>query len=511
MPEPKVQLEAQRQRDLFSKMTNEIDGIKTDYKNYFESATSNYKKEVKVDMPLNVQSAVAKSMKGTDEYMVQTFGVSPNGYKAQMEEKKKQYSEGVINPSDNFFGDSYIKYIFDIITTVIPSSVIEDFVTVQGMEKAYGEVWYMDIIKGTNKAPSASGDYYIGADGTLNTDYHYTDENVTGEVVFAQTGTALTTGHVILSQFPIRSSASFTVSYTIGGTKYTATANTTTGAITGTFIDTGSVINFATGDLIVNFTGGNPPDNPSSVTATYQCVSTKTADTVSVEVKLRSALITAKRRALNTRWIVDSAVILQKDFGKNIEQVLLDQVIAGVMHEIANEVMWDVYNNAMPNTANAYDFSKTPPSQEIPYIVHRAEILGLFNSMSLAVEKKVKKVKPNFVFGGYDLMDVLGGLPKDKYEPVDYGSTPPVGVHVAGNTGRFKVIQNLDFTDNLFTVGAKIQDNWLLTGYVLAWYIPMMVTDIFHTRNLGVERDMFTWYGTKVVNGNFYQNGQIND
>lgn len=496
----------EQQKQVEGQMSGYVDGVKTHYKSYFESSTGNYKKVVGQDMPVNVQSAMAKSMRGTDDYMIQNFGVSPNGYRSMMEAKEKSYTEGTITPGDNFFGDSFVKHIFDMITTVTPSSVLDEFVTIQGMDKSYGEIWYMDIIKGDAKSPSTANSNYIGANGELNTDYNYTGEKVIGQTLGTGAGAPITFTSTLGKWVPVRTTKPFKITYTIGATTYQVTADPATGAVTGTGIDTGSAINYTTGAFTIVFSG----NVTGAVTADYEFIGTKAEQAVSVEVKLRSKLIQAQRRALNTKWIVDSAVILQKDFGRNIEKDLLDQVISGVMHEIASEVMFEIYNGAT-GTTDPISFSKTPPSTEIPYLVHRAEILGKFNTGSLNVEKKVKKVKPNWIAGGFDLMDVLGGLPKDKYNPVDYGSNPPVGIHVAGNTGRFKIIQNLDFTDDKFVIGTKVDNNWLLAGYVLAWYIPMMVTDIFHTRNLGVERDMFTYYGREFVNQDMFAKGEITE
>jgi hypothetical protein len=496
------------------KFQTEIEGLKTRYKSYYESSIGEAERVTGKKVPLNVQQTLLKNYAAMENEKEGLLGLGITNARAYNEDKS--YQEGVIGPSN--FGDSFVKHIFDTVSAVILSSSIEDFVTMQGMDKRFGEVFWLDIVKGDNKGPSVAQDFYVGAKGEINKDYQYSSENVKGEQIAVGDGSTVAFTNKKALWAPIRlvdPNATYTVpqNFTIVAGSVIGTADSA-GTITGAGISSGSV-DPSTG--LINITYSSAPNTGVPIVITYTYDSSAGTDSPSVEIKLRSDIMFAQRRPLNMKWLVDSAIILSKEFGKDMEKELLDQVIAGVMNEICVEVANDIFYNAGANGGLPVTFSKTMPSPHIPYIVHRQELVGTIAEGSVDIEYAVRKVAANFVMGGQQFIQVLKALPKDVFDQTEFGAAPPVGVHTIGTlSGRYKVIQNFELgyandgtpvTDK-FVIGAK-HDSWALAGYIYASFIPVMVTQAFNTRNLGVERDLVTWYGKKLVNSNMYCQGQI--
>ena len=209
--------------------------------------------------------------------------------------------------------------------------------------------------------------------------------------------------------------------------------------------------------------------------------------------------------------MIDSAIMLQKEHGKDMEKELTEKVLSGVMNEIAIEMANLLYDSATVNSGTAYEYDKTPPSTTIPYVTHRQEILGTLGFISTDIEDAVRKVTANFVIAGKEFCKVIKGLPRDLFAKVKYPDKTPVGMHVIGELDdQWKVIQNLDYTSTKFLVGCKGPD-WLTTGAVYAPFIPLMTTPINWNTAGDQWRSILTWSGMKVVNANFYAKGAITE
>ncbi len=490
---------------------SEIDFYKARYNEYFESSIGETERITGRKVPLNVQSTLLKNLSAIDNQPEGLFGLGITNARKYIEDKN--YNEDVIGPSN--YGDSFVKHVFDTVSAVILSSSIDDFVTMQGLDKRFGEVFWLDIVKGDNKSPSVAQDYYVGAKGEINKDYQYSTENVKNEVIATGDGNTSLYSNKKALWAPITITGTpylpQTFTITAGAATGTADAN---GNITGSGITSGTV-DFSTGIITIQFAANVALGTPVVITYTFN--SSAGTNAPSVEIKLRSDIMFAQRRVLNMKWLVDSAIILSKEFGKDMEKELLDQVIAGVMNEICVELANDIYFNAGANGGNPVQFSKTMPSPHIPYVTHRQELVGHIAEASVQIEYAVRKVAANFVMGGTDFISVLRALPKDVFDQTEFGAQPPVGVHTVGTlVGRYKVIQNFELgyandgtavTDK-FVIGAK-HDAWALAGMIYGSFIPVMVTQAFNTKNLGVERDLVTWYGKKLVNANMYCKGEI--
>ena len=493
-------------------LTDSIGIYKQKYAKYVDNAEKAYFESTGHKMASNLTSTLVKNLKATEDFL-----------------GERGYLKEETTPTDI---NAFIHHAFDMISAIIPGNVIEEFATIQGMEKRVGEIFFMDIIKSSAKAPATAGSNYLSSQYGPNTGMNYSDERVLGEALYSANYTAYTgaAGSNYVAWYPLKpyqieefandgtTSVRATIYYTLNAVAYTSHIGGASGT---TIVDDlgGNIANASvatTGIVTVIFTA--PVDTGTAVTIDYDYAST-TAPAYNtsvgttgiglpeVDIKVTSAIVTAKRRALKTKWLLDTAAMLSKEHGKDIEAELLDAVIAGVMNEIAVEVAYDIYTGA--NAGTAVSFSMTPPSTQIPYIVHRQELLGKIMIADTNIESAVRKVKANFVIGGANFTNIVRGMPIDMFKPASYADAVPVGMHVIGTlNGQYKIIQNFDYGVNQFVVGAK-GNSWLLTGYVYSPFIPIMTTKPITDENLNTFRSLLTWYGKKMVNTKFYNQGTI--
>ena len=507
-------------------LTDSVGMYKQKYAKYVDNAEKAFFESTGRKMGTNLVSTLVKNLKATEDFL-----------------GERGYLKEETTPTDI---NAFIHHAFDMISAIIPGNVIEEFATIQGMEKRVGEIFFMDIIKANDKAPANAGDNYLSSQYGPNTGQNYSDERVLTEVidtvgnsgVHSAIFTDTLTWHPIkpamieqVYDYDTTGATACTVrfNFTYGGDTYVGYIGTgltllgflykngTSFVATTSIVDTATVV-LATGVVTITFNSNAIVDTATYVTCDYDYAST-TAPAYNtsvgttgvglpeVDIKVTSEIVTAKRRALKTKWLLDTAAMLSKEHGKDIEAELLDAVIAGVMNEIAVEAASDIYNGA--NAGTAVEFSITPPSTQIPYIVHRQELLGQIMIADTNIESAVRKVKANFVIGGANFTNVVRGMPVDMFKPASYADAVPVGMHVIGTlNGQYKIIQNFDFNANVFVVGAK-GNSWLLTGYVYAPFIPIMTTKPITDENLNTFRSLLTWYGKKMVNTKFYNKGLI--
>jgi len=482
---------------------NTIDYGKSKYAKYLESARS----AVSSLSPYQ-EANLIKGLMSFEEELKKTYGY----------EKVRTFMEASTTPTDI---DSFIHHGFDIVSIMSVGNPVEEFMTTQNLEKRVGEVFYMDIVTGVAKGSKNAGDDYLMSQTGPRTGESYSSELVDIEEMYTGDGSTKTFNTYHLSWLPIKPykvtnsdpSEIFegcTITYTVGGTEYSVTDNGT-----GTFVDSTNLssgtIDYSGGLISLVFKNGKAPTAGTTISASYYWDSARDDITKqpSLIFNLTSKFVTAQRRFLNTKWMVDTAIMLQKEHGADIEKEFVEKVLSGVMNEIAVQAADKLYNSATVNSGAVTQFNRHVPSSTIPYIVNRQEVLGRIQEMATDIESTVRKITANFVIAGKDMVNVLKGLPRDFYEPVQYPDKTPVGMHVVGMLdNQFKIIQNLDYNTDQFLVGAKGPD-WLTTGAIYSPFIPLMTTPINWDMNATHWRSLISWYALTVINSGFYCKGQI--
>jgi len=153
-------------------LTDSIGIYKQKYAKYVDNAEKANFESTGRKLSTNLTSTLVKNLKATEDFL-----------------GERGYLKEETTPSDI---NAFIHHAFDMISAIIPGNVIEEFATIQGMEKRVGEIFFMDIIKANSKAPATLGDNYLSSQYGPNTGQNYSDERVLGEVIASSDNTTFT-------------------------------------------------------------------------------------------------------------------------------------------------------------------------------------------------------------------------------------------------------------------------------------------------------------------------------
>lgn len=478
---------------------------KTHFSKYVELAKSAYADKYSKPMGVWQEHNLVRSLMNMEKDFVRLFGADT---------VRKCITESTTTPSDV---GKFINHSFGIATAMIPDSILEKFTSVQTMDKRVGEVFYMNILKGNDKGKfNTAGTSYMDALTGPNTSANYTSEFVDIEEFADGDGSTLsfstTLGYGPL--VPGQVNINFTIIEPIVGATYYTVTDNGAGAFTADVNVASGTVDYTTKAVTIVFKSGKAPAVTTKVSSSYQYNSQlETGTVVSFTANLTNVFLTAQRRAANLKYLFDAALMLNREHGIDMEAELLEKGTSGMINEIVIDCINKIYA-AAPGGTNEIIFDKTPPSTQIPYIIHRQEIIGQIADGALVIENSIRYAKANVIAGGKDFTSLCRGLPNDVFKKVDY-SVNPVGAHVVGVLdNQYEVIQCLDMVSN----GASVQDKFCLiamgpdnlhTGSIFAEYIPITLLNANWTQSLDIFRGAVTYNAFKIVNSNFFLKGKI--
>ncbi len=485
--------------DRYNNIFNEtLSYDKQYFAKYLDIAKEVYMEKYNRPLPKWGELNIIRALKNTEKDLVGQFG---------KDVVRKAITESTTTPSDV---GKFIHYSFGFATAMLADSILDKFTSVQTMDKRVGEVFYMNIVKGSSKgAFHTAGTSYIDAlEGPKMLGGNYTSEKVEVEEWGVGDGEEVTFTTTLVYKPVVPNN--FEVYYTIDGTLYVAKDNGS-GGITGTNITTGS-INYETGAVSIEFS--YVIDDGAKIFSNYYYNSALENGMVTdLTAKLVSIFLTAGRRVTNLKYLFDASLMLNKEHGIDLEAELIEKGVNGIMNEIAIDCINQIYRNAVGGSDEVI-FSKTPPSTQIPYIIHRQEILGKIADGDLKIQNNIRYAKTGTIIGGREFVSLCKGLPNDVFQKTEYKTTP-VGPHIAGVLdGQYEVIQCLDMVENgqriddRFVLVAKGDDN-LLTGSIFAEFIPLTVLNPIWNQSLDVFRSVVSYQAFKIVNNKFFLKGKI--
>lgn len=489
---------------VYNALQNNIKTYGSRYSVYLESARSSNK-----DMDIHKEHNLVMALKTFEDVMTNGYNKNGDGIMAFRKEDvqkfidQKYIREDATRPADF---DSFIHYGFDVITSMLTSNPVEEFMTIQSIDKQMGEIYYMDFIKSSNKGSHAKGSSYMSANSGPHTGEDYSSEKIPLEECYNADGSTLAFSGKKLNWLPLKAS-NVTITFVIGGTTYSVTDN---GA--GHFIHAriaSSTLNYVDGQLDVTFT--QAVDSATKVFATYVQDSARedVNQNPQITVKLTTKYIYALRRYLLTTWMIDSALILDKHYGKKLDEELLEKTLNGVNNEIAIQCANKIHADATANNSTAVTFTDAT-NVYYPQVFGRQDSLIKVLDGAVEIEAATQKVTANFIIAGKKMSKICRTLPRDIFSPVKYADKTPTGMRVVGVIDeQYKVIQNTEgYADSQFLIGAKGPD-WMTTGAVLAVFIPLMSTPMQIHPSGEMTRGLLTYNGVETVNSDFYCKGTI--
>lgn len=385
-------------------------------------------------------------------------------------------------PSDVSF---FKRYAINLLSAVVPNLIAEDIVSVQPMLSRVGEIRYLRVLYGSDKAPAKKGNVmfsnYTGGDFSQHT---YTSDQIEGETLAVDGSTKTFT----LDWAPVIPG---TINGTVGSDVLTDDGNGN--------IKLGSsaagTINYATG--AITFT--TAPSDDTEVSYQYDNMEVP-VQAPEMILKLVTAPIQAKSRKLKTLYSFDAAYDLTSDYGMSMNNELVTYSASQIKHEIDMEIINDLYTKA---TSPSVTWNQVAPTG--------VSLVDHYNSFPIALTKagnamyfNTKMARPNFYVLGETAANVVESLARFK----SAGAVDPKGPYLAGYLGDIPVYKSPSIPTNGFLCGYK-GNSLFDSGYIYAPYMPVMTTQLLMDETFTGRQGFASSYGKRMTNTDFYAACQI--
>lgn len=386
-------------------------------------------------------------------------------------------------PSDVSF---FKRYAINLLSAVVPNLIAEDIVSVQPMLSRVGEIRYLRVLYGSDKAPAKKGNVmfsnYTGGDFSQFT---YTSDQIEGETLAGDGSTQ----QFHLDWTPV---VPGTVHGSTGVTNFSDDGN-------GLIKNGGSkfgTINYESG--LITF--DTAPSEEVDISYNYNNMEVPT-EAPEMILKLITAPIQAKSRKLKTLYSFDAAYDLTNDYGMSMNNELVTYSASQIKHEIDMEIINDLYTKATSPTV-------TPWNQAAPTGV---SLVDHYNSFPITLSKvgnamyyNTKMARPNFYVLGETAANVVESLARFK----SAGAVDPKGPYLAGYLGDMPVYKSPSIPTDGYLAGYK-GTSLFDSGYIYAPYMPIMTTQLLMDETFTGRQGFASSYGKRMTNTDFYSANTI--
>lgn len=380
----------------------------------------------------------------------------------------------------------YIRHAFELISGTMPNIVAEEVVSVQALNQKIGQIFWLKYVYGSTKGSVEKGQTAFGP-YEINSHPDYTSEHIDQEILSdggaASVSATLQWGPVIAGTFK-------------GEADGVAFQDDGEGHVTGSGLTAGT-INYTTGAVSLTFSAA-----PSGAVNAEYDYNLEYAPTQAPEfnMEIKEKVVIARPRRLRTNYAFSAAYDVEKQFGINMDDELLEASVTEIKHEIDQEILGDLKRQA--GLTHSWDIT---PRAAIPVEEHYKSFLIALNEAANKIRKATKRAKGNVVVLGINGLNVVESLPSF----VPSNAEDKVGAYVAGTIkGQMKVIANPFYGDDDFVVAYK-GSNFLDAGYVYAPYLPIFATSVIMLDDFVGRRGYATSYAKCMLNPTYYVRGTI--
>ena len=379
----------------------------------------------------------------------------------------------------------YKKFCIALTTVGLPNLIAFDLVAVSPMSSMYGNVAYIEYVKGTTKGESSVGDM-VNSVWELGTP----DPNYTGSmVVESAIGDGSTTEFDILFD---QNSALTKV--TVDGTEVEIEV-----VESGTSVTAGKVAIVAKdGKNIVKF--GTAPTNEKAIKIAYvyDNVVIPQEKLPTLKAELKNIGLEAKARRIAVFYSQMAAFQAKTDYGFDLADGLAEQAVGQLSYEIDTEIC-----NMLIDAADEYatthptgiaDFSKTLPVG-VNMADHYASFAAKVEELKQVLYMRTKKFVPNFMLAAADIMPVLNFVPGFQAASVSDINGP----YFAGTFNGIKVYVTPNIESGKFVLGVN-QGAMQASAGVYAPYMPVVPTQLLGFADGGMSQGWSTMYDAKILN-----------
>lgn len=396
----------------------------------------------------------------------------------------------------------FVPYAFDVITALLPNLIIDEIASIQPMDRRTGEIYYLDFKRGIGKGQHAAGELALDAQrGAFNNGQAYDGEYTTDDSTeTAGTGDGATTVFAgSLGYVPvIPSTVEIT---TVAGGNDQVVNDDGAGALIG---DGTGTVNYTTGAYSITFT--TAPDLGEPIYFKYQIDQERNPDAVgTLELELRSEVVTARRHAMRLRLLMDAEWDLQKAHGKDAGQELLAEAMNEIKREIEIRYLNMLWTQAT-NSATPDSFDAAQPTIGVTLFDHYRSIKNRFSSNSYQILADTQRAAGNFLVVGTGTATILATIGEPDYKSMVDMANPPAGPHLAGVlSGRWRVIVNpAPEWRSRVLIGHK-GESYLQAGSIWAPYRPIVVTQRVALDDFKYRQGILSYSAQKMINARMFR------
>jgi len=472
------------------------------FKKHLEAVQSFYKTAHGRNLPENVEAVLGQCLTNTQAYFE---GIA----------KKRGYlkTEG-LTTSDL---GTYIRHGFELISALIPSSILDDIVSVQPMDRKTGQVFWLDYQYETGQGIIRPGDTMFHAQKVTglrnngNAYKYFSSDIVQGEPI-AAFGAIGTNYEHSFEHFPFKTGATVTVGYWDGAAVRTFTGTAAASSFTITDgVDTVTIVHDNT-QAIGTFNVGVAfvPQTNALTVASYEFdFESRPANTGRVKLAIREAVVVAQKRQLAMNWLLDSAFELEQHYGKSIDDEAIAILAGELRAEIDQLVLDDIMAQAPASTLAGADRFLAANPVFISEMERAQDFVKHLQRESSQIYKTTRRIQGTWLGAGNEVCNLIMSMPNTMFKVENNGMQPPTGPHKVGRLmDRWDIYRNLAYGDNEYVMGAK-GNSWIEAGYAWLPFIPIMVTDPYPVGNMEYERGVITKNAQTMLNDGFFVKSSI--
>lgn len=382
----------------------------------------------------------------------------------------------------------YKKFCLALTNVGVPQLIAFDLVAVSPMSSMYGNVAYIEYVKGTAKGESKEGDLTNGVYMLGDVDQNYTGDAVVETFVTSQT--KLGFAPVVQGIFKLADGTVIgDVKFTRGSTVKFGTFANADSAKTGTLAS----MTFKNADGSADADSFTPAAN-DKMAYKYDNIIIPQETLPTLKAELKNIGLEAHARRIAVYYSQMAAFQAKTDYGFDLADGLAEQAVGQLAYEIDTEIVNMLYE-AAPTTLIA-PFSKTQPVG-VSLADHYAAFAAKLEEYKMALYNKTKKFTPNFMVVAPDVMPVLNFVPGFQAASISEVNGP----YFAGTLNGLKVFVTPNMDAGEFFLGVN-QGAMQAAAGVYAPYMPVVPTQLLGFADGGMSQGWSTMYDAKILNAN---------
>ena len=357
--------------------------------------------------------------------------------------------------------DNPIAMLYNLMSILIPNFAYTEVCAVQPMPTETSPIFYPQITANENRNNVTKGTALLGSTNWAK-DNTYSTNKVNRLSTDAADGPVVSGVNVTFTA-PEGTILANTVEVTVSGAADGFTLDDGKGAIkpvAGVIVS--GTVDYATGTVAITL---DAAASGADVGIKYRydwAIASDGSGQIPAQVVFEwvSKIITAQPYRLRSTYALDNFYAAKQVLGGyDIDQVLSTS-LGGYINK---EISCNVFDEMLARADGTATWSSILPAG-VSQVEHNMSVLQALVEASNEIRKNIARSGANYVIAGSKLMNIIETLSGNFYNSKDIWkansySAEPIGPYVAGELfGRFKVLKNQDFDENIALLGYRRDD-----------------------------------------------------